>query len=128
MNVKEYLCQHNNDIACTKCGYCCTDNCGSKVGNLCQAHPLTNQGQDDRSPLCKLTPVYLTILFGIACPAVLKIINELTGQPDPKMIISTGLHLIQGYRFDKKRGIFINTNSYFRNLLNQEINNSANIQ
>lgn len=95
MNIREALIGLNDDISCDTCGNCCPSICPSKKDNLCIVHPSKFGVQEFRSYACTLSPVELTINFGVACKPVGDKIKDLTG-----VSIQIKEEPLQIFRFD----------------------------
>ena len=80
MLVKDILIQEAEEIVCLGCGNCCPSYCRAKEGALCSIHPsIPGNEQKYRGINCMQKPLFFALNMGVACPAVLKRVEELTG-------------------------------------------------
>lgn len=80
MLVKDILIQEAEEIVCLECGNCCPSYCRAKEGVLCLNHPsIPGNENKHRGINCIQKPLFFAFNMGVACPAVLKRVKELTG-------------------------------------------------
>jgi hypothetical protein len=78
MSVESYLTTHADRIRCNGCGNCCPLSCAHKEQTSCGIHPKVI-GTETRMQLCRQTPVFFFLNYGIACEPVLSEVHRLTG-------------------------------------------------
>ena len=103
MLVKDILIQEAEEIICLECGNCCPNYCGAKKGVLCLSHPSIPGNENKyRGMNCLQKPLFFALNMGVACPAVLKRVEELTGDT-----FNTVEHPENGVNFIENYGPFV---------------------
>jgi len=78
VSIESHLTAHADRIACNGCGNCCPISCAHKKHTSCGIHPKVT-GTETRMQLCRQTPVFFFLNYGIACEPVLAEVRKLTG-------------------------------------------------